>query len=162
MASVPARLEPGNTTLIECRPGGRTGDKGWLAISGRAKHQDGDGPGTEADRLDALKRRIRDAELHSENEARARGSAKLPAGAFALVGRIATELVAGVAVGGFVGWMLDNWLGTTPAFMIGLLLLGAGAGTMNIWRMASGHGLKVGYFDQDGKTSEDGRSGKGE
>ena len=57
--------------------------------------------------------------------------------------------------------MLDNWLGTTPAFMIGLLLLGAGAGTMNIWRMASGHGLKVGYFDGDAEASEDGGNGKG-
>ena len=66
----------------------------------------------------------------------------------ALVGRIATEIVAGVAVGGFLGWMLDTWLGTSPIFMIVLFFLGAGAGMLNIWRMATGHGLKVGYFDQ--------------
>lgn len=44
--------------------------------------------------------------------------------------------------------MLDTWLGTSPIFMIVLFFLGAGAGMLNIWRMATGHGLKVGYFDQ--------------
>jgi len=77
-----------------------------------------------------------------------RNRAALPAEAMALVGRIATEIVAGVAVGGFLGWMLDAWLGTSPIFMIVLFFLGAGAGMLNIWRMATGHGLKVGYFDQ--------------
>ena len=77
-----------------------------------------------------------------------RNRAALPAEAMALVGRIATEIVAGVAVGGFLGWMLDTWLGTSPIFMIVLFFLGAGAGMLNIWRMATGHGLKVGYFDQ--------------
>ncbi|MBM3544005.1 MAG: ATP F0F1 synthase subunit I, partial [Alphaproteobacteria bacterium] len=28
--------------------------------------------------------------------------------------RLATELVAGVVVGGFIGWALDGALGTTP------------------------------------------------
>ena len=49
--------------------------------------------------------------------------------------------------------MLDTWLGTSPIFMIVMFFLGAGAGMLNIWRMATGHGLKVGYFDQvDRKT----------
>ena len=86
--------------------------------------------------------------------------AHLPAGAMALVGRIATEMVAGVMVGGFLGWLLDIWLGTSPLMMIVLFFLGAGAGMMNIWRMASGHGLKVGYFDDldqraEGETGQD-------
>ena len=82
----------------------------------------------------------------------------------AMVGRIATEIVSGVAVGGFMGWLLDNWLGTTPLLMIVLLFLGAGAGMMNIWRMASGHGLKIGYFDEDtdASVSENRKNGKAE
>jgi len=83
-----------------------------------------------------------------------RNRAALPAEAMALVGRIATEIVAGVAVGGFLGWMLDTWLGTSPIFMIVLFFLGAGAGMLNIWRMATGHGLKVGYFDQVGRLNK--------
>ncbi len=67
----------------------------------------------------------------------------------ALVSRVAVELVAGVAVGGFMGWMLDYWLGTLPLFLIVFLFLGMGAGLMNIWRAASGRGLKVGYFDDN-------------
>lgn len=119
-------------------------------------------PKAGADRLDALKQRISEAERLSGEKTRNNSRAKLPVGALALVGRIATELVAGVAVGGFIGWTLDNWLGTTPAFMITLLFLGAGAGMMNIWRMATGHGLKIGYFDRDAEASDDAENGKAE
>ena len=150
------------------RPRRADGER-WLAISGQDKHRDDGGTtpssptpadGTGTERLDALKHRIRDAEQNSRERGRAGRSATLPAGALAIVGRIATELVAGVAVGGLIGWLLDNWLGTTPWFMIGLLFLGAGAGMMNIWRLASGHGLKVGYFDQDAGASDEGKNRK--
>ena len=67
--------------------------------------------------------------------------------------------MAGVAVGALIGWTIDRWLGTTPAFMIALLFLGAGGGMMNLWRMASGHGLKAGYFEKDADASEDGKDG---
>jgi ATP synthase protein I len=50
--------------------------------------------------------------------------------------RLATELVAGVVVGGFIGWALDRWLGTTPLLMVVFLLLGAAAGIMNVIRTA--------------------------
>ena len=73
----------------------------------------------------------------------------------ALVSRVAVELVAGVAVGGFMGWMLDYWLGTLPLFLIVFLFLGMGAGLMNIWRAASGRGLKVGYFDEPRNDDDD-------
>ena len=46
------------------------------------------------------------------------------------------ELVAGVAVGGFIGWALDRWLGTAPLFMVVFLALGATAGIMNVVRTA--------------------------
>ena len=41
------------------------------------------------------------------------------------MGRVATELVAGVIVGALIGWMLDNWLGTSPLFLVLLFFLGA-------------------------------------
>ena len=98
---------------------------------------------------DSLDKRIGQAEHHLANPHKSPHSrAKLPADAMALIGRIATELVAGIAVGTFIGWMLDNWLGTLPLFMIILFFLGAMAGMINIWRMATGQGLKLGYFDQ--------------
>ena len=112
---------------------------------------------TEDKSLSALQQRIKDAEDARDNaNGKAQNRVKLPAEAMAMVGRIATEMVAGIAVGGFLGWLLDSWLGTSPLMMIVLFFLGAGAGMMNIWRMASGHGLKIGYFDQkDGTPSDD-------
>ncbi len=62
--------------------------------------------------------------------------------------KISTELVAGVFVGGFIGWALDNWLmpglgmKTAPAFLVVFLLLGIAAGFLNVIRAARGMGEK--------------------
>ena len=48
--------------------------------------------------------------------------------------RVGSDLVAGVAVGTFIGWALDRWLGTQPWLMIVFFFLGAAAGFYNIYR----------------------------
>jgi ATP synthase protein I len=50
--------------------------------------------------------------------------------------RLGVELVAGVAVGGFIGWALDRLFGTAPLFMVAFLGLGAAAGIRNVVRTA--------------------------
>ena len=50
--------------------------------------------------------------------------------------RLSTELVGGVAVGAFIGWALDKWLGISPWGMIVFLLLGFTAGVINVMRAA--------------------------
>ncbi|PCJ69464.1 MAG: hypothetical protein COA62_12400 [Rhodobiaceae bacterium] len=50
--------------------------------------------------------------------------------------RLSTELVAGLVVGGVVGWLLDDWLGTKPWFLLIFFFLGAAAGIMNVFRTA--------------------------
>lgn len=50
--------------------------------------------------------------------------------------RLVSELIAGVVVGGGLGWLLDRWLGTAPLLMIVLLLLGIAAGLVNTMRAA--------------------------
>ena len=98
-------------------------------------------------RLQDIDRRI--AELQGDQEqARTHDRQALPPGMGAIMGRVATELVAGVMVGTFIGWALDRWLGTTPLFMVLLLFLGAAAGMLNVWRMLSGRGMATGYFDE--------------
>jgi ATP synthase protein I len=49
---------------------------------------------------------------------------------------MSTELVAGVLVGAAIGLLLDHWLGTSPWGLLGLLLLGFGAGVLNLMRAA--------------------------
>lgn len=48
--------------------------------------------------------------------------------------RMSTELVAAILVGGFMGYMLDTWLGTLPWLSLVFLMLGFTAGILNILR----------------------------
>lgn len=50
--------------------------------------------------------------------------------------RLSTELVAGVVVGGLIGWFLDRWLGISPWGFIVFVLLGFTAGMLNLMRSA--------------------------
>ena len=68
--------------------------------------------------------------------------------------RIGVELVAALVVGVGIGFLLDRWLGTAPWLLIAFFLLGAAAGMLNVFRVAS-------RLDRSaGKGSEAGRSGK--
>ena len=61
--------------------------------------------------------------------------------------RVATELLAGLLIGTSLGWLIDNWLNTSPLFLIIFFLLGGAAGILNLWRIITGKGLKIGYFN---------------
>ena len=50
--------------------------------------------------------------------------------------RLSSELVAGVAVGALIGWLIDRWLGISPWGLIVFLLLGFAAGILNVMRAA--------------------------
>jgi ATP synthase protein I len=51
--------------------------------------------------------------------------------------KLASEFVAGVLVGGLLGYGLDRLVGTLPLFLIIFLLLGFGAGILNMARAAN-------------------------
>ena len=50
--------------------------------------------------------------------------------------RLGTELVAAVAVGTIIGFILDNWFGTKPWLIIVFFFLGAIAGMLNVIKAA--------------------------
>lgn len=52
--------------------------------------------------------------------------------------RIGVEMVATLAVGGGIGYMLDRWLETAPLFMVVFLFLGGAAGVSNVYRVVKG------------------------
>ena len=91
-----------------------------------------------------LSKRIAEFE-NRQQEGRRHRRAKLPTSGIALAGRVTTELVAGVVVGAFIGWALDNWFGTTPALMVVFFFIGSAAGMMNVWRALTGRGMAAGF-----------------
>ena len=50
--------------------------------------------------------------------------------------KLVTELVAAVAVGTIIGFILDSWFGTKPWLIITFFFLGAAAGILNVIRAA--------------------------
>ncbi|RXT53054.1 hypothetical protein B6S44_20190 [Bosea sp. Tri-44] len=82
--------------------------------------------------LDAgLKRVTSQAEAESRSE-----SGRTDSSGIGQAMRLSTEFIAGIIVGGGLGWAVDKWFGTAPFGMIVLLMLGFGAGVMNVVRAA--------------------------
>ena len=98
------------------------------------RKQGGRDAGTIRQRLDSLGEQLAEAQARH-----APAPGPEPQGHGAALGqalRLGVELVAGVAVGGFIGWALDRFLGTAPLLMVVFIGLGAAAGIMNVVRTA--------------------------
>ena len=65
--------------------------------------------------------------------------------------RVGTELLAGLIIGACIGWTLDQWVNTTPLFLIIFFILGGVAGIYNLWRVLNGKGLEIGFFNEKDK-----------
>ncbi|MGB0670738.1 MAG: AtpZ/AtpI family protein [Rhodospirillales bacterium] len=104
---------------------------------------------TEPDRRDSLKdldERLRDLRSRKDPQNKfvsrfrdAQGSG------LGMAFRVGVELVAGVAVGLGIGWLLDEGLGTRPWLMLVFILLGGAAGTLNVYKVAKGYDETIGY-----------------
>ena len=106
----------------------------------RDKGQDPDNHDAELKaRLDKLSSAIKAETSHVEVE-RKSAETKPDKGlgkALATGLRVSTELVAGVLVGGFIGWWIDRWLGTKPFAFLIMLLIGMVAGFWNVYKIAA-------------------------
>ena len=78
-------------------------------------------------RLQIAKDKLSKKELYNKNQ----NSSSIGA-AF----KISTELVAAVAVGTIIGFILDKTFGTTPWLIIIFFFLGVAAGIVNVFRSA--------------------------
>jgi ATP synthase protein I len=83
-----------------------------------------------------------EARLRSARQRQGLETAASPAGrdpaAMSAMGigmRVGVELVAALVVGVAIGWGLDHWLHTMPAFLVVFVLLGGAAGVANVMRL---------------------------
>ena len=78
-------------------------------------------------RLKIAKKNIKNPEINSKSSNAASIGKAL---------KISTELVAAVVVGSTIGFLLDNWFGTKPLFIICFFFMGVAAGILNVFRSA--------------------------
>lgn len=88
-----------------------------------------------------LERRRRDLEATLAARRPERHEGKEGAGSRGAAGygqafKLSSEFIAGIAVGAGLGWVIDRFAGTSPWGLIVFLLLGFGAGILNVLRSA--------------------------
>lgn len=105
--------------------------------------------------LEELDERLNRAREQAQDPLKQKSAKKSEKGGpLGLAFRVSIEIVSAVAVGVAIGWFVDDWLDTRPWFMLGFIVLGGGAGILNVYRMASGFGYAVGYQKSEDGTDE--------
>ncbi len=87
-----------------------------------------------SDRRDRLNRMLEGR--RAAEEAEQRKSSKSNTSGYAQAMKLSSEFIAGIVVGGGIGWLCDTWLGTSPFGLIVFLLIGFAAGVVNVLRAA--------------------------
>lgn len=89
----------------------------------------------EMHRLNELERRLQQARGGRKQEEKPASPPASPS-QMGIAFRLVTELLAGVIVGGAIGWALDRVFHTSPILLIVCFLLGVAAGILNVQRAA--------------------------
>lgn len=86
---------------------------------------------------DSFDGRLRDARArHGLNHSASHGPETMPSPNLWGIGmRVGIELVSALVVATAIGYGLDRWLHTIPLFLVVFMLLGSGAGILNVWRL---------------------------
>ncbi|ACV75147.1 ATP synthase FoF1 assembly protein I [Zymomonas mobilis subsp. mobilis ZM4 = ATCC 31821] len=79
------------------------------------------------------------ATSRSDSESRLAKANKPAVKGFAQGNRVLTEMIAGPAGGGLIGWLFDRLIGTKPIFLIIFLLLGVCIAFRNVVRISREH-----------------------
>jgi ATP synthase protein I len=92
-------------------------------------------PGGHRQRIDDIDARLRAArgkvEKPRETNAQSSGMSHRQT---SVAYRILVDMIAGLLVGGFLGYWLDRWMGWAPYSLVVGLVLGLAAGINNTWR----------------------------
>ena len=72
-----------------------------------------------------------------------------PSTALGIALRVSVELVAAIAVGVLIGWLIDTWLETEPWGLIVFVFLGGIAGMLNVYKLAKGFVSGPGFRKND-------------
>src|SRR5689334_14621761 len=98
-----------------------------------AEDEDGEVPKLPPDaRLESLDERLdRLQQAEAKRDARKRGNAENRAGRL-----VVSQLVGGPLGGAIVGWVVDQWLGTAPWFLLGLMFTGFVGGFISVMRIS--------------------------
>ncbi|MSO85682.1 MAG: phosphoribosylaminoimidazolecarboxamide formyltransferase [Rhodospirillales bacterium] len=75
--------------------------------------------------------------------------AEPPKTALGVAMRVSVELVAAVAVGVAIGWLIDAGLDTGPWGLVVFVFLGGIAGILNVYKLAKGLSSGPGYRRND-------------
>ncbi len=88
--------------------------------------------GSLTERLDKLGQTLEERDRKLLGSAKAGQSSDVKG--YAQAFKLSSEFIAGVLVGAAIGFLLDQWAGTKPWGLIVFLLLGFGAGVLNVLR----------------------------
>jgi ATP synthase protein I len=87
-------------------------------------------------RLEELEAKLTQMTQQSNQDQQAQQGNGASASGLAMAWRLGSEFIAGVFVGGAIGWLIDKWFGLAPWGLIIFILLGFLAGMLNMLRSA--------------------------
>lgn len=113
-------------------------DKNRPDETGKTGPGDGHKPDIRDDDLERRRRKLEASLATRRPDGRAgeTGAKSSGAAGYGQALKLSSEFIAGIAVGVGLGWMIDRLAGTSPWGLIIFLLLGFGAGILNVLRSA--------------------------
>jgi len=110
-----------------CFPKGRDG-----GMTGNEPGQDPESVGDQ--RLKSLDERLQ--AVQQAEQVRTGTKQRKPDKGYSQGNRVLAELIAGLAGGALIGWVVDRWLGTLPGFLFAFMFLGTAVAFRNIIRIS--------------------------
>lgn len=91
--------------------------------------------GAEDARLNSLEERLKAA--HDAEAIRTGSKHKKPSKGYSQGNRVLAELIAGIAGGALIGWLIDRWLDSSPWALLVSMFLGIAVAFRNIIRISN-------------------------